>query len=107
MLDDSIDKPWKNLFDVKRDTILGEIILVQIGKSKEKSKVTVKDWDRRCGICFDSFNATDDELIRQLKCKHVFHIECSEAWLQISKKCPLCMHQPIVKNDTISTTDNK
>lgn len=32
----------------------------------------------------------DTEKIYELKCKHSFHLECINKWLQIKNKCPLC-----------------
>ncbi|KAL3527810.1 hypothetical protein ACH5RR_012466 [Cinchona calisaya] len=42
-----------------------------------------------CAVCLSLFE--EGELIRKLKCKHVFHKECLDRWLQQDwATCPLC-----------------
>ena len=41
-----------------------------------------------CSICFDEFK--DNELLKQLKCSHIFHKECLSQWLLNEKNCPIC-----------------
>ena len=41
-----------------------------------------------CSICFDIFK--ENELLKQLNCKHIFHKECLSQWLLNEKKCPIC-----------------
>ena len=41
-----------------------------------------------CSICFDEFK--DNELLKQLKCTHIFHKECLSQWLLNENKCPNC-----------------
>ena len=41
-----------------------------------------------CSICFDIFK--EDELLKQLNCKHIFHKECLSQWLLNENKCPSC-----------------
>lgn len=41
-----------------------------------------------CSICFDVFK--DNELLKQLKCNHLFHKECLSQWLLNENKCPIC-----------------
>ena len=41
-----------------------------------------------CSICFDEFK--ENELLKQLRCKHIFHKECLSQWLLNEKKCPIC-----------------
>ena len=42
----------------------------------------------QCCICLDEYIENDS--IRILKCKHCFHKNCSDEWLYINNKCPLC-----------------
>lgn len=41
-----------------------------------------------CVICQEIFR--NEQIIRKLKCKHIFHAQCIEEWFCNSKKCPLC-----------------
>ena len=41
-----------------------------------------------CVICKNNFECED--LIRTLPCKHQFHINCIDRWLQNNNKCPIC-----------------
>jgi len=42
-----------------------------------------------CAICQDDF--TKEDLVRELKCKHIYHKDCIDPWLtKQSHKCPCC-----------------
>lgn len=41
-----------------------------------------------CSICIDEFK--DNELLKQLKCGHIFHRECLGQWLLNMNNCPIC-----------------
>lgn len=42
-----------------------------------------------CAVCLSKFEAT--EVLRLLpKCKHAFHVECVDTWLDAHSTCPLC-----------------
>ena len=41
-----------------------------------------------CYICYDEFK--DNELLKQLKCGHIFHQECLSQWLINKDNCPYC-----------------
>lgn len=42
-----------------------------------------------CAVCLSRFDST--ELLRLLpKCKHGFHVECVDTWLDAHSTCPLC-----------------
>ncbi|KAH7360623.1 hypothetical protein BKA65DRAFT_189621 [Rhexocercosporidium sp. MPI-PUGE-AT-0058] len=44
-----------------------------------------------CGICLELMEGCDD--IRQLPCKHPFHMECITPWLDSGNMtCPMCRH---------------
>lgn len=46
----------------------------------------------KCAICINEFKNND--LIRDIKCKHIFHKECIDKWLkEESYKCPNCKCQ--------------
>lgn len=45
--------------------------------------------DNECNICLDKY--VDNEMIVELKCKHLFHDFCIYSWLsKQSYKCPVC-----------------
>lgn len=45
-----------------------------------------------CAVCLSAFE--DGEEIRKLKCKHIFHKDCLDTWLQQdSATCPLCRNK--------------
>lgn len=44
-----------------------------------------------CAVCLTRFEPA--ELLRLLpKCKHAFHVECVDTWLDAHSTCPLCRH---------------
>ncbi|KAI0689416.1 hypothetical protein C8T65DRAFT_746191 [Cerioporus squamosus] len=43
----------------------------------------------RCLICLDDYDAEDD--LRLMTCKHAFHKDCVDRWLQVGRNnCPAC-----------------
>ncbi|PWY66955.1 hypothetical protein BO83DRAFT_410305 [Aspergillus eucalypticola CBS 122712] len=55
----------------------------------DPDKYTSGDNHRTCAICIDQF--ADDDEIRSLPCRHIFHTVCLDPW--VTKKnafCPLC-----------------
>ncbi|KAK3221213.1 hypothetical protein Dsin_008238 [Dipteronia sinensis] len=50
-----------------------------------------KDW-LECAVCLTRFDPT--EVLRLLpKCKHAFHVECVDTWLDSHSTCPLCRYR--------------
>lgn len=43
-----------------------------------------------CSICLDNF--AEGEKVRILKCKHEFHCDCIELWIQGHGTCPICRY---------------
>ena len=41
-----------------------------------------------CSICLDDFE--DGEQVRELRCNHIFHVQCIDEWLRTKDVCPLC-----------------
>ena len=48
------------------------------------------DCDVKCLIC--QYDYEKDEKLRRLPCKHHFHQECVDEWLQRHDNCPYCKH---------------
>ncbi|KDP31067.1 hypothetical protein JCGZ_11443 [Jatropha curcas] len=45
-----------------------------------------------CAVCLTKFESA--EVLRLLpKCKHAFHVECVDTWLDAHSTCPLCRHR--------------
>nr|XP_043622422.1 RING-H2 finger protein ATL43 [Erigeron canadensis] len=45
-----------------------------------------------CAVCLSRFNR--NEMLRLLpKCKHAFHVECVDTWLDQHSTCPLCRYR--------------
>lgn len=45
-----------------------------------------------CSVCLNVFE--ESEMLRLLpKCKHAFHVECVDKWLESHSTCPLCRHK--------------
>ncbi|KAJ0986071.1 hypothetical protein J5N97_004427 [Dioscorea zingiberensis] len=45
-----------------------------------------------CSVCLSKFD--DAEILRLLpKCKHAFHVDCVDRWLDSHSSCPLCRHR--------------
>lgn len=53
-----------------------------------------------CAICMCDLEPTD--YLYNLKCHHVFHVDCLEKWYSRRNRCPIC-RQPI---DFIVTTQD-
>lgn len=43
---------------------------------------------RRCTICLCDYSAGDS--LRALPCRHEFHLQCIDQWLNSNVYCPLC-----------------
>jgi len=45
-----------------------------------------------CAVCLEDMRA--GEMVRQLPaCRHLFHVDCIDAWLRAHRTCPLCRGQ--------------
>ena len=69
---------------------------VNKGMSKDKIKeIPLKPYHKalfedncQCIICMESFS--ENELVKQLPCGHIFHGDCIDHWLSQQKNCPFC-----------------
>lgn len=58
-----------------------------------------------CSVCLSKFE--DIEILRLLpKCKHAFHINCVDQWLEKHSSCPLCRCKVGAEDPTIFTHSN-
>ncbi|KAH7511957.1 hypothetical protein FEM48_Zijuj12G0039100 [Ziziphus jujuba var. spinosa] len=58
-----------------------------------------------CAVCLSKFE--DFEVLRLLpKCKHAFHIDCIDHWLEKHSSCPLCRHRVSSEDLTIIAYSN-
>ena len=47
-----------------------------------------KPINNKCTICLEKFIKYDE--LRKIKCRHLFHIECIDKWIERRNACPLC-----------------
>jgi len=58
-----------------------------------------------CAVCLSKFE--DVEVLRLLpKCKHAFHIDCIDNWLERHSSCPICRHKVNPEDHTTFTYSN-
>ncbi|KAI2504977.1 finger protein [Fragilaria crotonensis] len=61
-------------------------------KNNEEEDDDERDHDNNdgtvCSICLVDFDAGD--AVRDLPCKHFFHLSCVDNWLRSESTCPLC-----------------
>lgn len=49
--------------------------------------------NEECSICMVKFKKNN--IIKMLKCEHLFHIECIDTWLKNNNKCPVCREKSV------------
>nr|XP_043627292.1 E3 ubiquitin-protein ligase ATL42-like [Erigeron canadensis] len=67
----------------------------------------LKGWKNglECSVCLSTFE--DVEVLRLLpKCKHAFHIDCIDQWLEKHSSCPLCRFKVAKEDITHFTYSN-
>ncbi|KAM0833387.1 hypothetical protein ACQ4PT_064286 [Festuca glaucescens] len=53
-----------------------------------------------CSVCLEDVHG--GEIVRQLPaCRHIFHVECVDMWLQSHRTCPMC--RSVIKPPTMLT----
>lgn len=73
-----------------------EVGKVNKGLSKDKiKKIPLKPFHKAlfddnsdCIICMEGFS--ENEMVKQLMCGHIFHGDCIDHWLSQEKNCPFC-----------------
>jgi hypothetical protein len=49
-----------------------------------------------CAICLDNFSG-DQKKVAELRCQHIFHVDCLNKWVETNDICPMC-RAPILKD---------
>ncbi|KAL4640436.1 RING finger protein 150-like [Arapaima gigas] len=60
---------------------------LQVRTIRKGDKETESDFDN-CAVCIEGYKPND--VVRILPCKHVFHKNCVDPWLQDHRTCPMC-----------------
>ncbi|KAK1433796.1 hypothetical protein QVD17_10713 [Tagetes erecta] len=94
------------LFDVVGSGLAGIILLADQLNLNRVFSYKYSSCDEavssNCVVCLNSLN--DGEHVRKLECKHVFHKECFDGWLDhMNFNCPLC-RLPLVSDDRVVVT---
>jgi len=58
------------------------------------------DEEKACSVCLEDL--LEDEVVRRLRCDHIFHIPCVDNWLRENKTCPVCKVEvvpPLLKEE--------
>ncbi|CAF0946337.1 unnamed protein product [Adineta steineri] len=63
------------------------------------------DEENKCGVCLDHFEV--NQTLRRFPCRHVYHKECGDRWLQENNACPICREPPIKVQSTVSSRHHR
>jgi hypothetical protein len=74
---------WSQLQDVKIGLLTKNLI--------KNSSVKLNDVPSFCVVCQDDIVIND--IVRNIKCSHSFHINCIDNWFIENKKCPICKYE--------------
>jgi hypothetical protein len=92
-------QPNQQLEDVK--LLVDEEEIEKIPKIIYKDlESEIKQKNTSCIICNEDYQ--NEDMIRKLKCCHIYHMECIDKWLkEYSYKCPFCRseaapHKPMI-----------
>ncbi|XP_027179147.1 E3 ubiquitin-protein ligase RHA2B-like [Coffea eugenioides] len=82
-----------NIQESKKKTITTKqylkLIEEKIPARRYKKTRFIMDDSIECAVCLSLFE--EGEFVRKLKCKHIFHKDCLDRWLQQDwATCPLC-----------------
>ncbi|CAF1571097.1 unnamed protein product [Adineta ricciae] len=62
-------------------------------ESFHRTSNTNTDEENKCGVCLDLFET--NQALRRFPCRHVYHKECADRWLQENNVCPICREPPV------------
>ncbi|MBN3279691.1 RN150 protein, partial [Polyodon spathula] len=60
---------------------------LQVRTIRKGDKETEPDYDN-CAVCIEGYKPND--VVRILPCRHLFHKNCVDPWLQDHRTCPMC-----------------
>ena len=73
-------------------TQLQDVKLGLISKNiLNKTQIKLNTNENFCVICQEDIDISD--IIREINCKHSFHINCIDNWFIENKKCPTCKYE--------------
>ncbi|KAI0345673.1 hypothetical protein BDW22DRAFT_1481899 [Trametopsis cervina] len=68
-----------------------------IGRYETEGKISSNCTDR-CLVCLDDYEQEDE--VRVLSCRHAFHKDCVDKWLQVGRNnCPACRTKGVSSDD--------
>ena len=81
-----------NLYE-RLNSLEDHVVKTTLETINKHSNIIVNDKkdDQRCVICLK--NIKKNEIVRELKCNHSFHIKCIDRWLETNKYCPICKYK--------------
>ena len=92
---DEIKDLPQSLFDVQQPPATPKkrsvLELPDSSSSEESEESSEDEWEpeqRCCMVCLHNF--CQDEMVRGLRCLHIFHSKCIDNWLIKSAVCPIC-----------------
>jgi hypothetical protein len=62
--------------------------IVVLKTMKYRQELRPDQEEETCTICLNNFHESDR--VGNIKCGHIFHVECLKAWIQRKNHCPLC-----------------
>lgn len=81
---------FDNDFSYEGLTELKDVKVGLLNKNLLKNSTILNNKDKNefCIICQEDIKI--EEIIRKIKCSHLFHINCIDNWFIENKKCPMC-----------------